>query len=46
MSKVITAPNPQGKGVVGILVDLQAERNIEVKAKDYSQILADYLRHH
>jgi hypothetical protein len=42
MSKVITAPNPQGKGVVGVLVDLQAERNIEIKAKDYSQILADY----
>lgn len=41
MSRAIKA-NPQGKGVVGVLVDLQAQRNANIEAKDYSQVLADY----
>jgi len=41
MSRAIKA-NPQGKGVVGILVDLQAQRNTNIEPKDYSQVLADY----
>ena len=41
MSRAIK-PNPQGKGVVGVLVDLQAQRHVDIKAKDYSQVLADY----
>lgn len=41
MSRAIKA-NPQGKGVVGVLVDLLAQRNANIEAKDYSQVLADY----
>lgn len=42
MTQLITQANPQGKGVVGVVSDLQQHLSTNVSAKNCSQILTDY----
>ena len=42
MTQIKQQANPQGKGIVGVVADLQQQISRHVAAKDHSQILADY----